>query len=206
MKSNRQKKWSGQLYRKGALQNKRHIAFDDWQCVFVVSEDGSCAQEYRVRALNMSDKHVAVFHVPVFCDTVPLPFTALGAWAKSGRRTMMVESENWDTRRGQGRFKCVFDPPLAPGECWRFSYGLSLPMLFAGGDDYYVWDVEVPYFEIGGELIFPPSWKITYARWRPSTRSLPPPMITGQTIRWNVPVPEVPSRLHMEIGSSRKRS
>ncbi len=200
-------RWSGAQYRKGILQSRRHVGFDRWECSFVIDDDGTCAQTYTVRLVNLSDTLVSEFFLPVFCDTRPLRSEDVQAWARHRGRPLEMIVDTWNARRAEGRLKIKFPTALAPGERFPFSYGLTLPTLFSPGQDYYDWDVEVPHYDMKGTLTFSKVWEIKFARWgQHGTRHVPAPTVSQQSIRWRVAFPDVRTRLHLNLGLDRKRS
>lgn len=201
----RRRQWSGEHYRKGDLQNKNHIAFDEWSCIFEIDDSGNCTQTYNVRLRNISRKLVNVFYVPVFCDTKPLQFQDIQPWARNQRKDLVVEADAWNELGAEGRIKINFSKPVGPGERRKFSYGLKLPTLFRPGDDYYDWDVEIPHYDMKGEIRFSDSWRILYARWNVTDQQfLAEPTIENQSIIWKAAFPKPGTRLHMELGISKK--
>ena len=83
------------------------------------------------------------------------------------------------------------------------TWGLALPRVFKPGDDFYVWDVEVPYYDMRGVVRFSPAWKIVYARWNRPSPGIPAPTIEGNQVAWRVKLPEVGTRLHLRLGLER---
>lgn len=205
IESMRRKQWSGEQYRKGVLQNKTHIAFDDWSSLFYIDSDGNCTQTYVVRVVNTSSKLLKQYHLPVFCDAKPLSVVEVDPWGKERGKEMVVDVDDWDEQAAQGRFKILFNRPLEPGERRRFSYGLKLPGLFAAGDDYYNWDVEVPYYDLKGEIKFSSGWKVRYAKWNVANdKFVSDPVFDDRSIKWQVMFPPVQTRLHMEFGLEKR--
>lgn len=198
-------RWSGAQYRNGILQDKRHIAFDEWACEFLIDDDGNCVQSYTVRLINLSEKLVSEFFLPIFCDTRPLFVENVQAWAKARGRPLTIIVDIWDEQRAEGRLKIKFPNSLAPGERFRFSYGITLPQLFKPGSDYYDWDIEVPHYDLKGTIRFSDVWTVKYARWgNKGVRHVASPTFEDRMVTWSASFPEPNTRLHLDLGLDRK--
>lgn len=200
--------WSASAYRKGRLESRRHFGYDQWSVRLVVNDDGDTKQHFAARVVNLSQQLVDVLYLPFFSDTGGLTREFMKPWARSGKKVLPVRFDLLDRRQSQGRIAIDHVPPLKPGERRRLEWGLVLPAVFAEGDDYYNWDVEVPYYEMTGEIVFSAQWQVLYARWEiPGVERRPPDLeFDHREIRWKAVLPEPGTRLHLKLGLRKRRN
>jgi hypothetical protein len=202
----RKRIWSAQQYREGLLRNRRHFGYEDWTVKILVDRFGSTKQEFDARIINLSNEFLRTLYIPFFSDATNTSRYELEPWARSGRRRLPVSFDFMDERRSQGRIEISHEPPLKPGERRRVHWGFELPRLFSPGDDYYIWDVEVPHYDMRGSISFSSEWKILYAKWDNSNSEHPPTLTyTESELSWQTTLPQPGKRLYLRLGLQRNQ-
>jgi hypothetical protein len=171
--------------------------------VLNVLRDGTTEQAFNAKIVNLGRSLLETLYIPFFCDAPSISREVFQPWAKAGRKHLPTKLDFLDERRSQGRLAIEHVPPLKPGERRRTQWGFVMPHVFRAGDEYYDWDVEVPYYDMAGTLEFANNWTVLYARWEISKDChFDPPIVeqANRVIRWRVMFPEPGTRLHLRLG------
>ncbi len=193
--------WSAREYRRGSIYAVRHFGFEDWSVKVVVNDAGDTDHHFSGTIVNLGRELLRTLYIPFFSDSSSTLAAQLRPWARSGDAALPIEIETLEQQNSQGRIAIFHTPPLAPGERRALSWGFTLPGVFAAGDDYFNWDVEVPYYEMSGELLFSEAWIVLYARWKiEADYHVEEPMIEGRRVSWTATLPPLGTRLHIRLG------
>jgi hypothetical protein len=132
---------------------------------FIVKDNSDGENTVKLRVVNLSNDLLYQIDSPIFGTSTRRPQPEeLNLWAKSGRRNLEANIQQWDSEKCRGKVLIKLSPPLPPRQSRYVHWGYQMPSVWNEGNEFVQWNVSHQIYRFLGRILTDLTWEVRFRK------------------------------------------